>query len=184
MSTKIYTKTGDEGKTSLLGGVRVPKHHLRIETYGTIDELNSFIGMTRDMIPDESKKELLKIIQDRLFVIGAHLASAPEKNKMSIPDLLESDVSLLERSIDQMNENLPELKSFILPGGHPAASWCHLSRCVCRRAERLVSHLMTEEEVHSLVIVYLNRLSDFLFVLARMVLREQNLEEIEWKSGR
>jgi cob(I)alamin adenosyltransferase len=178
---KIYTKTGDTGKTSLIGGTRVPKHHLRIETYGTVDELNSNIGMIRDLIQDSHTQAILKEIQDRLFTIGSLLASDPEKSRMKLPDLQESDVTLLENEIDRMNDVLPELKSFILPGGHPHASWCHLARCVCRRCERLVSHLTEESEVNSLILIYLNRLSDFLFVLARKVLLDEKSSEIEWK---
>jgi cob(I)alamin adenosyltransferase len=178
---KIYTKTGDAGKTSLIGGTRVAKHHLRIETYGTVDELNSFIGMIRDLLKEEKTVSTLKEIQDRLFTMGSILATDPEKSRMKIPDLHDSDVVLLEKEIDRMNELLPELKSFILPGGHTHASWCHLARCVCRRCERLVSHLSEETEVHSLVLVYLNRLSDYLFVLSRKVLLDEKSTEIEWK---
>ena len=178
---KIYTKTGDKGLTSLIGGTRVPKHHLRIETYGTVDELNSVIGMIRDLITDESTIALLKEIQDRLFTIGSLLASDPEKSKMKVPDLHEGDVLLLEKAIDSMNEVLPELKSFILPGGHPSASWCHIARCVCRRTERLVSHLSEETSVDPLILIYLNRLSDYLFVLSRKVLSDQKRSEINWK---
>lgn len=178
---KIYTKTGDSGNTSLIGGTRVPKHHLRIETYGTVDELNSYIGMIRDLTTDEPTQNVMKEIQDRLFTIGSMLASDPQKSRMKIPDLTEGDVLLLEKEIDKMNEKLPELKSFILPGGHQNSSWCHLARCVCRRAERLVSHLSEENEVDSLVLVYLNRLSDYLFVMARMTLLDANRQEITWK---
>jgi len=178
---KIYTKTGDSGNTSLIGGTRVPKHHLRIETYATVDELNSYIGMIRDLLTDEATQNILKEIQDRLFTIGSMLASDPKKSRMKIPDLVESDIVLLEKEIDKMNEKLPELKSFILPGGHPNSSWCHLARCVCRRTERLVSHLSEEHEVDSLVLIYLNRLSDYLFVMARMVLLESEKHEITWK---
>lgn len=178
---KIYTKTGDAGNTSLIGGTRVPKHHLRIETYGTVDELNSYIGMIRDLSTHEASQNILKEIQDRLFTIGSMLASDPLKSRMKIPDLTEGDVLLLEKEIDKMNETLPELKSFILPGGHQNSSWCHLARCVCRRTERLVSHLSEENEVNPLVLVYLNRLSDYLFVMARMVLLESGRNEINWK---
>jgi len=179
---KIYTKTGDKGITSLIGGTRVPKHHLRIETYGTVDELNSFLGMIRDLTGgDEHLQHILKEIQDRLFTIGSLLAADPEKSRMKLPDLHEDDITLLENEIDSMNEDLSELRSFILPGGHPTASWCHLARCVCRRCERLVSHLAEENEVHPLVITYLNRLSDYLFVLSRKVLMEEKKQEISWK---
>src|SRR6185436_19174845 len=169
---KIYTKKGDTGTTQLIGGTRVPKHHVRIEAYGTIDELNSFIGLVRDYMQEESMKNLLKEIQDRLFTIGSSLASDPEKSKMKIPDLKESDVELLEKEIDKMNEVLPELKSFVLPGGHPANSICHIARCVCRRGERLVTALSENDFVEPLVIKYLNRLSDFLFVLSRKISKD------------
>ena len=176
---KIYTKTGDKGLTSLLGGTRVPKHHIRIEAYGTVDELNSFIGMIRDVEPGSGN--ILKEIQDRLFTVGSLLAADPEKSKMKLPDLNEDDVTFLEKEIDRMNESLTELKSFILPGGHTNASWCHLARCACRRCERLVTQLAESHEVNPLVIVYLNRLSDFLFVLARKILQEKNCPEILWQ---
>jgi len=178
---KIYTKTGDTGETSLIGGTRVFKHHIRIETYGTVDELNSVIGMLRDVIGDDHEKNILKEVQDRLFTIGSNLAADPEKSKMKLPDLHDSDVELLEKEIDRMNESLPELRTFILPGGHSHASWCHIARCVCRRAERLVSHLSQEEEVSEKILIYLNRLSDFLFVLARKVLQDNGCPEIAWK---
>jgi len=178
---KIYTKTGDAGKTSLIGGTRVPKHHLRIETYGTVDELNSFMGMIRDLTHDTETISILKEIQDRLFTIGSTLASDPEKSKMKIPDLHETDITLLEKEMDKMNEILPELKSFILPGGHVHSSWCHIARCVCRRCERLVSELSEQNEINPLVLIYLNRLSDYLFVLARKVLLSEKRNEIEWK---
>jgi cob(I)alamin adenosyltransferase len=179
---KIYTKTGDKGTTSLIGGTRVPKHHMRIETYGTVDELNSYIGMIRDLSAENEHLDIvLNEIQDRLFTIGSHLAADPEKSRMKLPDLQEEDVKLLENEIDSMNESLPELRSFILPGGHTTSSWCHLARCVCRRCERLVSHLSEENEVHPVVIVYINRLSDYLFVLARKVLLDHKKYEINWK---
>ena len=178
---KIYTKTGDQGKTSLIGGTRVPKHHIRIETYGTVDELNSFVGMIRDLSESPHQINILNEIQDRLFTIGSLLASDPGKSKMKLPELVESDIHLIEKEIDKMNELLPELKSFILPGGHVLASWCHLARCVCRRCERLVSQLTDESEVPEFVLIYLNRLSDYLFVLARKVLLDQKSSEVVWK---
>lgn len=181
MTLKIYTKTGDKGQTSLIGGTRVPKHHIRIETYGTVDELNSYIGLVRDQEIDAHSKAMLIEIQDRLFTIGSSLASDPEKSKMKIPDLKESDVELLEKEIDQMNESLPEMKSFVLPGGHTTVSYCHLARCVCRRAERLAIHLSEESFVADLVIKYLNRLSDYLFVLSRKLTQDLNAPEIPWK---
>ena len=177
---KIYTKTGDKGLTSLIGGTRVPKYDLRIESYGTVDELNSYIGMIRDQGVSAHHKDILKEIQDRLFTIGSALASDPEKSRMKIPDLHQSDVELLEREMDQMNEFLPDLKHFILPGGDQAVSFCHISRCVCRRAERITVHLSEESPVDEKVIIYLNRLSDFLFVLARKLGQERNLPENKW----
>ena len=183
MSLKIYTKTGDKGMTSLIGGVKVPKSHLRIEAYGTVDELNSWIGFVNDQLPGKEIKELLKEIQDRLFTIGSSLACDPEKEpKLKIPDLKETDISLLEKEIDKMNESLPVMKSFILPGGHPAVSSAHIARCVCRRAERLcVSVQENNLFIDPLVLKYLNRLSDYLFVLARFIGHEFNAEEIPWK---
>jgi len=177
---KIYTKTGDEGLTSLIGGTRVPKYDLRIESYGTVDELNSYIGLIRDQDINSAHKDILKEIQDRLFTIGASLASDPEKSKMKIPDLHLSDISLLEKEIDAMNSALPDLKHFILPGGSQAVSFCHISRCVCRRAERIIVHLKSESFVDEKVIIYLNRLSDYLFVLARKLCFDINVPENQW----
>ncbi len=181
MSFKIYTKTGDKGETSLIGGVRVAKYHIRIESYGTVDELNSYIGLLKDKINNAETKKILAEIQDRLFTIGSVLASDPEKSKMKIPDLVATDISLLEDEIDRMNAILPELKNFILPGGNEVASVCHIARCVCRRAERLTVHLATESEVEPMVIIYLNRLSDYLFVLSRKIVFDAGAEETEWR---
>jgi cob(I)alamin adenosyltransferase len=177
---KIYTKTGDKGQTSLIGGTRVPKYHLRIETYGTVDELNSHIGliMCQDIAPEY--KKLLKEIQDRLFTIGATLAADPEKSKMKIPDLHETDIVLLEQEMDLMNEVLPPLKHFVLPGGNTTVSYCHIARCVCRRAERLTVELAEKSFVDEKVSVYLNRLSDYLFVLARKLNMDFSAEENIW----
>lgn len=177
---KIYTKTGDKGLTSLIGGTRVPKYDLRIESYGTVDELNSYIGMIRDHDIDPSYKDLLKEIQDRLFTIGAALASDPEKSKMKIPDLHISDIETLEKEMDKMNDVLPDLKHFILPGGSQVVSFCHISRCVCRRAERITVHLAEDSFVDEKVVIYLNRLSDFLFVLARKLCHDYELTENQW----
>ncbi|TKB95953.1 cob(I)yrinic acid a,c-diamide adenosyltransferase [Pedobacter cryophilus] len=177
---KIYTKTGDKGFTSLIGGTRVPKHHLRIESYGTVDELNSYIGLIRDQAIADEDKQTLKEIQDRLFTVGSTLASDPEKSKMKIPDLHEEDIELLEKEIDRMNVVLPELKHFILPGGNPIASYCHIARCVCRRAERIAVHLSEEEWVDDKVVIYLNRLSDYLFTLSRKVIFDNKNEENIW----
>ncbi len=178
---KIYTKTGDKGLTSLIGGVRVPKHALRIEAYGTVDELNSHIGLLRDQEIDAHSKSILIEIQDRLFTIGSHLAADPVKSKMKLPDIHESDITLLENEIDKMNETLPEMKSFVLPGGHTVVSFCHIARCVCRRAERCTTHLASVEKVDDEITIYLNRLSDYLFVLSRKLVHDFNAEEIPWK---
>ena len=151
---KIYTKTGDKGKTSLIGGTRVPKSHLRIEAYGTIDELNSYIGLMSDQPVNESRLIVLKEIQDRLFTIGSSLASDPEKSRMKIPDLLEKDITLLESEIDKMNAALPELRAFVLPGGHQSISFVHIARTVCRRAERNVIALQEVDFVADLVVQY------------------------------
>src|SRR3954471_7196541 len=182
MTFKVYTKTGDKGQTSLIGGTRVPKHHIRIEAYGTVDELNSHVGLIRDQKIDAHAIELLIEIQDRLFTIGSSLASDPGKSKMKIPDLKEEDVTLLEQEMDKMDESLPEMKSFVLPGGHTTVSYCHIARCVCRRAERLSIHLSENSFVAELVIKYLNRLSDYLFVLSRKLSHDLNAEEIPWKA--
>lgn len=182
MALKIYTKTGDKGKTSLIGGTKVPKSHLRIETYGTVDELNSFIGLLNDHLKDEHSKIILKEIQDRLFTIGSSLACDPDKApSMKMPDLNENDIVLLEKEIDQMNESLPAMKHFILPGGHIAVSTAHVTRCICRRAERLCVNMQEHEIfVDPLVIKYLNRLSDHLFVLARYTGHLLGVTEIPW----
>lgn len=177
---KIYTKTGDKGKTSLIGGTRVSKHHIRIESYGTIDELNSYIGLIRDQQIGQPEQETLKEIQDRLFTIGSSLASDPQKSKMKIPDLKLTDIELLEREIDRMQEILPQLRHFILPGGNNTISFCHISRCVCRRAERIVVHLQEESQVDEKVSIYLNRLSDYLFTLARKIGYDDQVAENQW----
>lgn len=183
MSTKIYTKTGDLGKTSLIGGTKVLKSHIRIETYGTVDELNSFIGLVNDQITDAPTNILLKEIQDRLFTVGSSLACDPEKEpKMKLPDLHEEDVLLLEREMDKMNESLKPMKAFILPGGDMAVSTAHVARCVCRRAERHCVQMNDEGLfIDPLVIKYLNRLSDYLFVVARYIAHLKGVAEIEWK---
>ena len=178
---KIYTKTGDQGITSLLGGVRVPKSDLRIDAYGTLDELNSYVGLLRDQEVNKKRSELLKSIQDRLFTIGADLATVPGKDKVKKPDLHPEDVEVLEKEMDAMDAELPMLTSFILPGGHTAVSFCHLARTVCRRSERIVVELASEEQVAELIIQYLNRLSDFLFVLGRKMAQELEVEEVTWK---
>jgi cob(I)alamin adenosyltransferase len=177
---KIYTKTGDKGLTSLIGGTRVHKHHLRIESYGTVDELNSYIGLIRDQDIAGKHKDVLKEIQDRLFTIGSSLAADPEKSKMKIPDLHDEDIELLEKEIDRMDNELPPLRHFILPGGSNAVSFCHIARCVCRRAERLSVHLSEDSFVDERVVIYLNRLSDYLFTLSRKIGNEQQVVENEW----
>ncbi|PST83332.1 ATP:cob(I)alamin adenosyltransferase [Pedobacter yulinensis] len=177
---KIYTKTGDKGETSLIGGTRVSKAHVRIESYGTVDELNSYIGLIASHETGVHTGQLLKEIQDRLFTIGSSLAADPEKSRMKIPDLTADDVLLLENEMDQMNAALPELRHFILPGGGTAAAFCHIARCVCRRAERLVIALSAESFVDQQVIIYLNRLSDYLFVLARKLCSDAGKEENKW----
>ncbi len=181
MSFKIYTKTGDKGETSILGGVRLPKHHIRIESYGNVDELNSYIGLLRDSNLDERSTITLLEIQDRLFTIGSHLAADPEKNKMELPKILETDIEFLEKEIDWMNETLPEMKSFVLPGGHITVSHCHVARCICRRAERGVLRLAENEQVEPIIYKYLNRLSDYLFVLSRKISHDLNAVETPWK---
>jgi cob(I)alamin adenosyltransferase len=177
---KIYTKTGDKGFTSLIGGARVPKHHIRIESYGTVDELNSWIGLIRDQPIDEHQRELLQQVQDRLFTIGSSLAADPERSKMVIPDLHPEDIALLEQEMDKMNLELPELRHFILPGGSNAISYCHIARCVCRRAERITVHLAEDSPVDEKVVIYLNRLSDYLFTLGRLIAHQQQLPENKW----
>ena len=183
MATKIYTRTGDKGTTSLIGGTKVPKSHLRIEAYGTVDELNSHLGLCRDLVPDETIRAILLEAQDRLFTIGSSLACDPGKEpKLKIPDLNEEDILLLEKDIDGMNEKIPPMKSFVLPGGHPQVSQLHIARCVCRRAERCTVKLELESlELDPLILKYLNRLSDWLFIAARYVSHERNATEIPWK---
>lgn len=177
---KIYTKKGDEGKTSLIGGTRVPKHHLRIECYGTVDELNSYLGVISDQEPAKNYRPLIKQIQDLLFTVGSQLASDPGKSKMQLPELRSGDVKQLEDSIDSMDAELPALTNFVLPGGHPANSFAHVARCVCRRAERLVVQLNETEPVDALIMAYLNRLSDWLFAFSRMMSMLSGAQEILW----
>ena len=178
---KVYTKTGDMGQTSLFGGKRVSKAHIRIDAYGTIDELNSWIGLLRDQEINQKRSALFNEIQDRLFTIGSELAADPDKPKLKKPDLFDSDVEFLEKEMDNMDESLPEMKFFVLPGGHQSVSFCHIARTVCRRAERLaIAMRETEGHVPDLVIIYLNRLSDLLFVLSRKMTQELDAEEIPW----
>jgi cob(I)alamin adenosyltransferase len=208
MAQKIYTKTGDKGTTSLIGGTKVPKSHVRIEAYGTVDELNSHIGLCKDIVEDDGAKAVLLEVQDRLFTIGSSLACDPVKApKMRLPDLEEKDLELLENEMDRMNEIIPEMKNFILPGGHATLSQLHIARCVCRRAERCCVRLEltpdTDEaglpvslspelqqsktgqagtEVEAIIIKYLNRLSDYLFVLSRYMGHQLHIAEIPWKA--
>jgi cob(I)alamin adenosyltransferase len=184
---KVYTKTGDTGTTALLGGIRVPKHHIRIESYGTIDELNSHIGLVRDQEIDPKYKKVLIEIQDRLFTIGAILATPPEKEtlksgakRLNINRVSDEDIKYLENEIDIMDESLPAMTHFVLPGGHTSVSYCHIARCVCRRAERLAVHLNEIEPVDEQIFKYLNRLSDYLFVLARKLSYDLNADEVQW----
>jgi cob(I)alamin adenosyltransferase len=181
MAFKIYTKTGDKGETGLFGGARVPKNHIRVEAYGTVDELNSYIGLIRDLIETPHYKTILKSVQDRLFTIGANLASDPAKN-MTTPDLKNSDIELLEREIDTMESELPILKNFILPGGHSTVSYCNIARTVCRRAERTVVALDFEQPILPMIVQYLNRLSDYLFVLGRKLGKDLGIEEVIWNA--
>ncbi len=177
---KIYTKKGDQGSTGLIGGTRVSKGDVRIEAYGTIDELNSYIGLISTLDINQLYVGQLQEIQDRLFTIGSHLAADPEKSKMQLPDLLESDVEKLEHWMDIMDDALPALTAFILPGGHPNSAHAHVARCICRRAERLVVTLDELEGVESLVLSYLNRLSDYLFVLSRKIALDKGVKEHTW----
>ena len=184
---KIYTKTGDSGTTGLFGGTRVPKHHIRIQSYGTLDELNSWIGLLRDQEFAAPHREHLLRIQDRLFTAGAQLAVDPDRerlksgsNRLQIPQIALADVEALEAAIDQLDESLPPMTHFILPGGHPVVSNCHIARTVCRRAERMTTLLDEHSPVPSEILAYLNRLSDYLFVLARKLSIESGADEIKW----
>ena len=184
---KIYTKTGDKGTTALFGGTRVPKHHIRIESYGTVDELNSWLGLIRDQEIASSSKQELTQIQEDLFTLGAILATDPEKavlknekERLNIPKIEETHIQKLEVAIDTMEKNLPQMTHFILPGGHTSVSYCHIARTVCRRAERLATLLHENEPFDDRVLCYLNRLSDYLFVLARKLSKELQAEEIKW----
>lgn len=178
---KIYTKTGDKGLTSLLGGAIVSKSHIRIEAYGTVDELNSHLGLVRDLEENKTRREDLIKIQETLFAIGSLLATQPGKSFSYVPKVQPQDIGMLEKLIDQMDAGLPPMKNFILPGGHSSVSICHIARCVCRRAERTVITLSETEAVEDSIIVYLNRLSDYLFMLSRQLTSETDAEEIPWK---
>jgi len=184
---KVYTKTGDKGTTALFGGTRVPKHHIRIDSYGTVDELNSFIGLIRDQEIDPRSKEILIHIQNKLFTVGAVLATDPEKmtlksgkDRLNIPRIDQEDITLLETEMDTMDSSLPPMTHFVLPGGHTTVSYCHVARTVCRRAERLASALNDLEPFDSHTLTYLNRLSDYLFVLARKLSQDLQADEVKW----
>jgi cob(I)alamin adenosyltransferase len=180
---KIYTKTGDAGSTSLFGGQRVLKSHERIDAYGTMDELNAHIGMLRDQDVNKPVENILIEIQNKLFTIGSILATEPGNKKVKVPSLNEADIELLEKEIDSMDKVLPPIKNFVLPGGHPAVSFGHIARTVCRRAERLVVALDAHEKVDPLVVKYLNRLSDYLFVLCRKIASDLGITETPWRSN-
>ncbi|MEJ2584513.1 MAG: cob(I)yrinic acid a,c-diamide adenosyltransferase [Robiginitalea sp.] len=180
---KIYTKSGDEGTTALFGGTRVPKHHIRIQSYGTVDELNSWLGLLRDQQVAPRHTEFLLSIQDKLFTMGSMLATEPDASRPrggELPQLLSGDVESLEGEIDALNESLPPMTHFILPGGHPSVSYCHIARTVCRRAERMTTLLNEHTAVPPVVLAYLNRLSDYLFILARKLSLELQVDEIKW----
>lgn len=182
MAFKIYTRKGDKGTTALIGGTRVEKSHIRIEAYGTIDELNSYVGLVADHARDHDITEWVNHLQDKLFTIGSLLAKDPNKEiKMALPELKEEDIIWMEKLIDEMYEQLPELRSFVLPGGHVASSTAHIARCVCRKAERIcVSMQENGEKIPAIILAFLNRLSDFLFALARYILLINNVEDKPW----
>ena len=184
---KIYTKTGDKGTTALFGGTRVPKYHSRIEAYGTVDELNSYIGLIKDQAIDIPTKDVLIEIQHDLFTLGSMLATPIEKEvlksgkeRLNIPKITPTSITYLENNIDEMNNKLPQMTHFILPGGHTTVSFCHIARCVCRRAERLSVALHQEENINQVILTYLNRLSDYLFVLARKLSQDLSAQEVKW----
>ncbi|MCF6279977.1 MAG: cob(I)yrinic acid a,c-diamide adenosyltransferase [Flavobacteriaceae bacterium] len=184
---KIYTKTGDKGTTALYGGTRVPKYHLRIEAYGTVDELNSYIGLIKDQKIDDASNDSLLRIQNELFTLGSMLATPTKKEtlksgkeRLNIPKITEESIQTLEKEIDIMNEDLPSMTHFILPGGHTTVSYCHIARCICRRAERISVQLSDETAINPQILMYLNRLSDYLFVLARKLTYDYQIAEIPW----
>ncbi|WP_339651552.1 cob(I)yrinic acid a,c-diamide adenosyltransferase [uncultured Maribacter sp.] len=184
---KIYTKTGDDGTTGLLGGTRVPKHHIRIDSYGTVDELNSWIGLIRDQDIDPIYQHQLIIIQEHLFTVGAILATDPEKTvlkngeqRLKIKKVGFEEIDFLEQAIDELDSQLPQMTHFILPGGHTTVSYCHIARTVCRRAERISTLLFKNEPFDSNILSFLNRLSDYLFVLARKLSYNLKANEIKW----
>jgi cob(I)alamin adenosyltransferase len=178
---KVYTKKGDKGTTQLIGGTRILKNSLRIEAYGTIDELNSFIGLIRDQ--DISQKYIDQLIetQDRLFTIGSLLAADPKKSTMKLPELQVEDITNLVNWIDEMDYSLDPMTSFVLPGGHTTVSYTHIARCICRRSERVITELNLRDVVSTLILSYVNRLSDYLFVLGRKLTKDLNAKEQPWK---
>lgn len=178
---KVYTKKGDTGLTGLIGGTRVSKHHIRIDSYGTVDELNSYLGLLRDKINEQIYIDELLFIQERLFTIGSWLANDETKSTMTLPEIFEDDILILEKSIDKMDEQLEPMKFFVLPGGHEIVSHCHVARCICRRAERCVSALNEQIQQNPLILKFINRLSDYLFVLSRYFAHKLNVQEIPWK---
>ena len=176
---QLYRKTGDKGTTGLFGPTRVSKHHPRLDAYGTVDELNAYLGLLRSYpVEEEIKKDICQI-QKKLFTIGSNLANDDKSGTIKIPEIKTEDIIVLERRIDEITENLPELTAFIIPGGHAAPSFCHIARSICRRAERMVVRL---NENHTIILQYLNRLSDYLFTLARKLAKDFNSEEIKWKA--
>jgi cob(I)alamin adenosyltransferase len=178
---KVYTKKGDGGTTQLIGGTRVPKSSLRIDAYGTVDELNAWIGLIRDQeIADLHKTQLIEI-QDRLFTLGSLLAQDPEHSGMKLPEIHASDVEFLEKAIDEMESHLEPMRNFVLPGGHTTVSYTHVARCVCRRGERVIDNLHLHEALDPLILAYVNRLSDYLFVLGRKLSHDLKAEEQVWK---
>ena len=179
---KIYTKKGDKGKTQLLGGSMVDKNHIKLECYGTIDELNTFIGNIYDQEISAFHKEILFKIQNHLFNLGSIISFDGKKDKIKLPNITTQNIKMMEKAIDKMEEELPMLRAFVLPSGHPTASKCHIARAVCRRAERNLVALSQEEQIDNLHIQYLNRLSDYLFVLARAILKDNNAQEIKWQK--
>ncbi len=186
---KVYTKTGDKGQTSLFGGTRVKKSNIRIDAYGTVDELNSYLGLLRDQIKDGELLKDIIIIQNKLFTLGAMLATPQDKEKLKngkdrlkIDKIQEDEINFLESKMDEMNTSLPPMTHFILPGGHTTVSFCHIARCVCRRAERITVELADQEPINPRILIYLNRLSDYLFVLARKLTLDNKVEEIPWKG--
>jgi len=180
---KIYTKTGDKGKTSLLSGNRVSKYNLRIESYGTIDELNSFIGLLRSLEIDKPTREILINIQTKLFTIGSILALDENKFNIELPEITIADINLLEIEMDKIEAKVPKLTNFILPGGHQTVGYSHVCRSICRRAERIIVKLSEETQIDENIIVYVNRLSDYFFMLSRKFMNDFKVKEVIWKNN-